>query len=85
MQNHLKATMQFLNKLSLIDGLIVLVTVSLVIMKAAWPLATAFIVLGSLKGLKDYRASIKVQEKDDSLKDRLAAVENKMAMMGLRK
>ena len=74
-----------LNKVNLIDGLIGLVTVSLILFKASWPLAVIFIVLGGLKAHREHLASIKTKETDGLLKERIIAMENKMAMMGLRK
>ena len=77
--------LSLLSKINLIDGLIGLVTVSLILLKASWPLAVVFIVLGALKGYREHLASVKLQEKDDAFKERVIAMENKMAMLGLRK
>lgn len=77
--------LSLLKSLGFIRILMGLITISLILFKAAWPLAIIFIATGSLEALKTYLDSKKSLENDSSLKDRLSAMENKMTMMGLRK
>ena len=77
--------LSLLKSMGLINGLISLITISLIVFKASWPLAVVMIVLGAMKAFNDYLLSKKKEIVDQSVKDKVTAIENKIAMMGLRK
>lgn len=72
-------------KFSLHEYLIIGLVVALVIAKAAWPMALVIIALLGFKAFEQYLNKQDNIKQDDTLKDKLVSIENKMAMMGLTK
>lgn len=70
---------------NLLDILLGGLGVSLIYNQATWPAAIVMVSIISIKAYEKYAENHKKTEMDNNTKERLASIENKMAMMGLSK
>lgn len=72
-------------KSNLLDGMLVGLSLSLIYNRATWPAAIVIVAIIAARGFEKYLATKKVEDNTTDLREKMASMENKLALLGMSK